>query len=65
MRFSRLSATVPALVLAALCAAAPLLSAQQPAADPLHGWGQGNDPAAFEVWITQRLADAQAAIESK
>ena len=63
MRFSRLSATVPALVLAALCAAAPLLSAQQPAADPLHGWVQGNDPAAFEVWITQRLADAQADVD--
>ena len=63
MRFSRLSATVPALVLAALCAAAPLLSAQQPAADPLHGWVQGNDPAAFEVWITRRLADAQADVD--
>ena len=60
MRFPRLSATVPLLVVAALCAAAPLLLAQQPAADPLHAWVQGSDPAALETWINQRLADAQA-----
>jgi len=58
MRFTRLSAAAFVLLLAAFTA--PALLAQQPAADPLHAWVQGSDPAALETWINQRLADAQA-----
>jgi len=63
MRFHRLSAAVVAFVLLALTAAVAPLPAQQPTADPLHAWVQGNDPAALEVWIYQRLADAQADVD--
>ena len=56
MRFTRLSAAAFVLLLAAFTA--PALLAQQPAADPLHAWVQGSDPAALETWINQRLADA-------
>jgi thimet oligopeptidase len=58
MRFTRLSAAAFVLLLAAFTA--PALLAQQPAADPLHAWVQGSDPAALETWINQRLGDAQA-----
>jgi len=63
MHFSRLSATALALVFAAAAVAAPVLSAQQPSADPLHAWVQGSDPAAVEAWTNQRLADAQADVD--
>ena len=63
MRFHRLFATALAVPLLALTAAAPLSPAQQPAADPLHAWVQGSDPAALETWINQRLSAAQADVD--
>jgi thimet oligopeptidase len=39
------------------------MAAQQPAADPLHAWVQGNDPAALESWINQRLDAEKADID--
>ena len=62
MRFFRLSTALASLFLA-LTVAAPQLPAQQPAADPLHAWVQGSDPAALETWINLRLADAQADVD--
>jgi thimet oligopeptidase len=47
-------------VLAASVACTPQLSAQKPAADPLHEWVTGSDPAALETWINLRL-DAEKA----
>ncbi|MGA9668326.1 MAG: hypothetical protein WBQ94_03915, partial [Terracidiphilus sp.] len=49
-----------AVILTAFVAAAPQLPAQQPASDPLHVWVQGNDPAALESWVKQRLASVDA-----
>ena len=34
-----------------------------PAADPLHAWYGGSDPAALEAWVNARLAAAKADIE--
>jgi thimet oligopeptidase len=53
--FSILAVLLPTLFFGALT-----MAAQQPAADPLHAWVQGNDPAALETWINQRL-DAEKA----
>jgi thimet oligopeptidase len=47
-------------VLAASVACTPQLSAQKPAADPLHEWVTGSDPATLDTWISQRL-DAEKA----
>jgi thimet oligopeptidase len=58
MRIGKLIPTT-SLLLAAL-ATTSLLSAQQPAPDPLHAWVQGSDPAALETWVNQRLAAVDA-----
>jgi len=31
--------------------------------DPLHAWNAGEDPAALEGWVTQRLAASQALVD--
>jgi thimet oligopeptidase len=51
------------LLLAALAAGAHLASAQTASADPLHAWKGGNDPAQFEAWVNQRLAEEKAAVD--
>ncbi len=33
------------------------------AADPLHAWMAGDDPAALEAWINERLAEEKADLE--
>jgi len=55
---------LPALAILALAfsASTPKSAAQQPKADPLHAWVQGNDPAALESWVNQRLDDEKADI---
>jgi thimet oligopeptidase len=58
MRFARTTAAGITFALIALSA-----SAQKNTTDPLHEWVQGNDPAALEVWINQRIADEQAGLE--
>ncbi|MDR3792176.1 MAG: M3 family metallopeptidase, partial [Terracidiphilus sp.] len=57
MRFNRIS-----FLLVATLAAIPAAPAQTAPADPLHAWVQGNDPAALESWINQRLAAEKADI---
>ena len=42
-------------LLAALSANAWANEATPAAADPLHAWKQGNDPALLEAWVNQRL----------
>ena len=39
-----------------------VLNAQPAPVDPLHAWSAGNEPAALETWVNQRLAAAQADI---
>jgi thimet oligopeptidase len=56
MNFPRRFALPFATMLTTLVAAAPQLPAQQPSPDPLHVWVQGDDPAALELWVKQRLA---------
>ena len=46
--------------LAALAAVAVPAPAQQPAADPLHAWVRGSDPAALEAWVNARLDEEKA-----
>jgi thimet oligopeptidase len=48
------------MFLAALAAVAVHAPAQQPAADPLHAWVQGTDPAALESWVNARLDEEKA-----
>jgi thimet oligopeptidase len=50
-------------LLTTFSACALTMSAQSPATDPLHSWVSGKDPAALELWVNQRLADEQAAID--
>jgi thimet oligopeptidase len=47
------------IVFLAALAAVPA-PAQQSAADPLHAWVQGTDPAALEVWVNARLDEEKA-----
>ena len=34
-----------------------------PAADPIHAWVQGSDPASLEVWVNQRLDEEKADVD--
>jgi thimet oligopeptidase len=59
----RESFPILAVLLPTLFFGATKMAAQQPAADPLHAWVQGNDPAALESWINQRLDAEKADID--
>jgi thimet oligopeptidase len=59
MRFIRFFLPVLAIFFATL----PVSAQAKPAADPLHAWVQGSDPAALELWIDQRLDAEKAAID--
>jgi len=59
MRFIRFFLSVLAIFFAAL----PVSAQAKPAADQLHAWVQGSDPAALEAWIDQRLDAEKAAID--
>jgi thimet oligopeptidase len=59
----RESFSILAVLLPTLFFGATKMAAQQPAADPLHAWVQGNDPAALESWINQRLDAEKADID--
>ena len=48
------------LLPATLIAGVQNVSAQNAPADPLHAWVSGNDPAALETWVNQRLEDEKA-----
>jgi thimet oligopeptidase len=37
--------------------------AQTVAADPLHEWAQGSDPALLEAWVNQRLAEEKVDVD--
>jgi thimet oligopeptidase len=65
MSFRRGSTCVLAVLLTAFAANALKVAAQSPAPtiDPLHAWVAGNDPAALESWVNQRLAEEQADID--
>ncbi len=55
--------SIPAL--AVLLLALPVAAQEKPAlpaADPLHAWVQGNDPAGLESWVNKRLDDEKADI---
>jgi thimet oligopeptidase len=56
--------TVPALFcLAVVCAVAQGNSAPQQKSDTHHEWVQGNDPAALEAWVNQRLSAEKADLD--
>jgi thimet oligopeptidase len=59
----RKSFQIRATLLPALLVGAFTVGAQQPAADSLHAWVQGNDPAALETWVNQRLDAEKADID--
>ncbi len=63
MNCMRRCITILALLLAALTADTVKLAAEKPAADPLHAWVQGGDPAALETWVNARLSAEKADIE--
>jgi thimet oligopeptidase len=63
MNTDRRSACILAVLLIAFAAIAPKTAAQTPAADPLHFWVTGNNPAGLESWVNQRLAEEQADID--
>jgi thimet oligopeptidase len=67
MSFHRRNTCILALLLTAFAAtalkAASQSPAQSPTIDPLHSWVSGNDPAALESWVNQRLANEQANID--
>jgi thimet oligopeptidase len=50
-------------LLAALSANAWANEATPAAADPLHAWKQGNDPALLEAWVNQRLGAVKADVD--
>ena len=57
---------IPAIVLALflpLSAGAQTNKTTQSKTDPLHEWVQGNDPAALEAWVNQRLEEEKADLE--
>jgi thimet oligopeptidase len=63
MKISRRNACILALLLIPFAADALKTAAQTPAADPLHSWVSGTDPAALESWVNLRLTEEQAAID--
>src|ERR1022692_1800666 len=48
------------LLPAALITGVEIVSAQNAPADPMHAWVSGDDPAALETWVNQRLEDEKA-----
>ena len=60
MNLDRRFTAIFTVLLAALAAGAVQMPAQQPAADPLHAWVQGSDPAALEAWVNARLDEEKA-----
>jgi thimet oligopeptidase len=48
------------LLPAALITGVEIVSAQNAPADPKHAWVSGDDPAALETWVNQRLEDEKA-----
>jgi len=57
---------IPAIVLALFLpfsAGAQTNKTTQSKTDPLHEWVQGNDPAALEAWVNQRLEEEKADLE--
>jgi len=60
MNLDRRFTAIFTVFLAALAAGAVQTPAQQPAADPLHAWVQGSDPAALEAWVNARLDEEKA-----
>jgi thimet oligopeptidase len=62
MRFRVKFFPVLALEVAALSFSALEMAAQTPAVDPLHAWVSGNNPAALESWVNQRLDEEKADI---
>jgi thimet oligopeptidase len=57
------NACIFALLLLPFAADALKTAAQTAALDPLHSWVSGKDPAALESWVSQTLAEEQAAID--
>ena len=57
------SSTLFVLILMALVAGAQQNSPSASTGDPLHAWVQGNDPAALEAWVNQRLAAEKASVD--
>ncbi|GGA69577.1 oligopeptidase A [Edaphobacter acidisoli] len=55
--------TVCGVVMMAVSAAALGQGAAKAAGDPLHAWIAGNDPVAFDAWVSARLAEAQASVD--
>ena len=51
------------LIFTAFAAVALESPAQSPAADPIHAWAAGKDPAALESWVNRRLAEEKADID--
>jgi thimet oligopeptidase len=62
MRFTQ-KLLIANLLLAVLIAGVAKAPAQAAAADPLHAWKSGNDPAQLESWVKQRLAAEKAALD--
>jgi thimet oligopeptidase len=63
MNFSWKFAALSALFLTALSVFTLPMTAQKPAADPLHAWVGVNDPAALEAWVNQRIAEEKADVD--
>ena len=57
------NACILALLLIPFAGDALKTAAQTPAVDPLHSWVSGKDPAALESWVSETLAEEQAAID--
>ena len=57
------SASTLALIFTVFAAVALESPAQSPAADPIHAWAAGKDPAALESWVNRRLAEEKADID--
>ena len=55
--------TLALAFLLAFTAGAQTNTTTQSRTDPLHEWVQGNDPAALETWVNQRLEEEKADLE--
>ena len=55
--------TLALAFLLAFTAGAQTNTTTQSKTDPLHEWVQGNDPAALEAWVNQRLEEEKADLE--
>ncbi len=63
MGYVKVTALFCAPLLIAICAVEQQKTAAQPAADPLHAWMIGSDPAALDTWVNQRLADSKSDVD--